>query len=175
MGCGDDEAAPTVAPPPAPAATEPAPVSHAAPDLEALLPDEVAGVALEKGSATGAAVFGGNEFSEAMTAFLASRGKEPGDLRFANARDPAGTAGVEAGVFEVEGVGAPALRDAIVEASRPAAPGAAVSSATVGGKPVTALEYASGSTLYLYAAGDRVFYAGSTDEELAGEVLAGFP
>jgi hypothetical protein len=110
-----------------------------------------------------------------MTAFLASAGKEPDDLRFANARDPAGAAGVEAGVFEVDGIDAAALREAIVEASRPAAPGSAVSSATVGGKPVTALEYASGSTLYLYAAGDRVFYAGSTDEEVAGEVLRGFP
>jgi hypothetical protein len=161
---------PSTAPPPAPP-----PATHAAPELEALLPSEIDGVALTKGSATGADVFGSDAFSREMTRFLAGEGRKPADLRFANALDASQTLDVETGVFQASGVDARALKRAIVASSRPSAPGLTTSTAMLGGKRVTTLGYASGSTLYLYEQGDRVFYVGTRSEELASSVLAMLP
>ena len=174
-GCGDsDDAAgdgTTTPAQTAPATSAP----HAAPPLEAALPDEIDGVRLAKASATGANVFGGDAFSRAMTAFLTAAGKRPSDLTFANARDPGGGLAAEVGVFRVRGVGAAALRRAIVASSRPGAPGSTISRATIAGKPVTLFRYANGSTLYLYEQGDRVFYVGTVRPALAAKALAALP
>ena len=75
-------------PPPPPTTTQPPQVCHAARDLEALLPATINGTTLEKGSANGAGVFGGDAFSREMTQRLAAAGKAPADLRFANAQNP---------------------------------------------------------------------------------------
>ena len=151
-------------------------VSHAAPDLEALLPARAAGTRLQKGSTTGATVFGsGDAFSRSMTRRLAAAGKAPVDLRFANAQDPKGKLELEVGVFEVKGMSADALRNAIVVSSRPNAPGLAVGGATVAGKPVTKLVYPGGTVLYLYEQGDRVFYVGTQSASVAGKVLEQLP
>lgn len=148
---------------------------HAAPDLEALLPGKIDGTALTKGSTTGAVVFGSDAFSRHMARFLASVGKRPTDLRFANARSPSDTLDLETGVFQVRGVGASALRRAIISSTRPDAPGLTTSTATLSGKPVTMLVYPGGSILYLYNHGDLVFYVGTQDDALAARVLAMFP
>jgi hypothetical protein len=181
-GGGGDSASPpttTVAAPPTTAATTTTsrpPVSHAAPDLEALLPGAVDGHRLEKGSTTGASVLsGGDAFSRQLTRFLAAAGKQPIDLRFANAQDPTGTFEVEVGVFQVEGMKAPALRDAIVESSRPNAPGLQVSQDTLGGKPVTSVVYPGGTALYLYEQGDHVFYVGTQSRTIAASVVERLP
>lgn len=151
-------------------------VSHSAPDLEALLPSKAAGTRLQKGSTTGATVFGsGDTFSRSMTRQLAAAGKAPVDLRFANAQDPKGKLELEVGVFEVKGMTAVALRKAIVVSSRPNAPGLAVGSGTVAGKPVTKLVYPGGTVLYLYEHGDRVFYVGTQSPSIAGAVLEQLP
>ena len=110
-----------------------------------------------------------------MTSFLAKHGKRPSDLRFANAQTSSRTSPIELGVFQVRGLPGSALRQAIVESSRPAAPELKASTATLSGKPVTKLVYPGGQTLYLYANGDRVFYVGTQDEALAGTILAMFP
>jgi hypothetical protein len=145
-------------------------VSHAAPELEALLPRTVDGHRLEKGSATGAVVLSGNNaFSEVLKGILARAGKTPADLTFANAQDP--TVGVEVGAFRVVGLAAPALRDAIVRSTRPNAPGLAVSSRVLGGRRVTKVVYASGATLFLYPRRDVVFYVGTRNERLAARIL----
>jgi hypothetical protein len=151
-------------------------VSHAAPDLEALLPSKAAGTRLQKGSTTGATVFGsGDAFSRSMTRQLAAAGKAPVDLRFANAQDPKGKLELEVGVFEVKGMSAAALGKAIVVSSRPNAPGLAVGNGTVAGKPVTKLVYPGGTVLYLYEHGDRVFYVGTQSASIAGAVLEQLP
>jgi hypothetical protein len=150
-------------------------VSHAAPDLEALLPGKVMGTTLRKGSATGAAVFGGNAFSREMTRLLAAAGKVPSDLRFANAQDPKGKLELEVGVFEVSGMSARDLRAAIVASSRPNAPGLLAESSTLGTRPVTAVVYPGGTQLYLYEQGSRVFYIGTQNEKLAAETVGLLP
>jgi hypothetical protein len=173
-GCGGSDSSPggpTGSSPPA----APAPAAHAAPDLEAPLPDEVDGVRLTKASATGTALLGRDAFSRELTRFLAAAGRTPADLRFANARDPSQALDVEVGVFEARGVDGGALGAAVVAASRPSAPGLRVSTAVLAGKRVTTLVYATGSTLYLYEHDDRVFYVGTRSETLASEVLATFP
>jgi hypothetical protein len=146
--------------------------THAARDLEALLPDRVDGKLLRKGSTTGAAVLRGNAFGAAMTRFLAAHGKAPRDLRFANAQTSSPALEVEIGVFQVSGLGGSGLARAIVSSSRPNAPGLTASTATLSGRRVTKVVYPGGSTLYVYPSGDRVFYVGTQDERLAARILS---
>jgi hypothetical protein len=150
-------------------------VSHAAPDLEALLPGKVNGTTLQKGSATGAAVFGGDAFSEEMTRRLAAAGNVPSDLHFANAQDPKGRLELELGVFEVPGMSAADLSEAIVASSRPNAPGLVAEPSTLGGKTVTEVTYPGGTKLYLYERGDRVFYIGTQNRNLAEKMITRLP
>jgi hypothetical protein len=80
-------------------------VSHAAPDLEAVLPADVDGHAPAQGQHdTAAVVFGRNAFGAAMTKFLEAHGKRPSDLRFANGSPTAAGPAVELGVFQVRGL-----------------------------------------------------------------------
>jgi hypothetical protein len=174
-GCGGGGSTTSTATTAAATTTTPQ-VSHVAPDLEALLPGDVEGHRLQKGSTTGAAVLtGGDAFSRQLTRYLAAAGKQPIDLRFANAQDPAGVFELEVGVFEVKGMTAAALRDAIVESSRPNAPGLQVSQDALGGRRVTSVVYPGGTALYLYEQGDRVFYVGTQRRALAASVVKRLP
>jgi hypothetical protein len=148
-------------------------VSHIASDLEAMLPSKVDGKPLAKGSTTGAVVFGGDAFSRSLSRFLASAGKSPNDLRFANAQSQA--LGVETGVFQAKGVRGTALARAIVNASKPNAPELQASSSKLSGKAVIRVVYPGGSVLYLYPHGDLVFYIGSQDEKQAAAVISLLP
>ena len=152
--------------------TTQAPVSHAAPQLEALLPGTIDGHRLAKGSASGSIVLSGNNaFSHVLKGILARAGKTAADLTFANAQDSTGALALEVGAFRVAGLPAPKLRDAIVRSTRPNAPGLAVSTRVVAGKRVTKVVYASGATLYLYPHRDVVYYVGTQDEKLAARAL----
>jgi hypothetical protein len=166
-GCGSEETATTTTAPPANAA-------HAAPDLEALLPDAVDGKRLLKGSTTGAAVFGGNAFGRVMTKFLLAHGKRPQDLRFANARSR--SLALEVGAFQVRGIAATALRGAIVAASRPNAQGLEATLVSLAGRRATKLVYPGGATLYLHPDGDGIVYHVATQNKaLARRALARLP
>jgi hypothetical protein len=169
-GCGGEKAGLAVT-----TASSPPKVSHSAPDLEALLPGKVNGEKLKKGSTTGAVVLGGNAFVRVMTRFLAAHSKRPKDLRFANAQTSSRKFELEIGVFQLRDVQGSALRQAIVESSHPNARGVETSTARLSGKRVTKLVYPGGSSLYLYAHGDLVFYVGTQNEALAGTILAMFP
>jgi hypothetical protein len=173
-GCGDGGSATrraqTAAATTTGAATTPG-VSHAAPELEGLLPNRVAGVRLAKGSTTGVSVLTGTAFGGTLTRLLAGAGKHPSDLRFANAQDPKGNLELEVGVFAVRGLSAPALLEAIVRSSRPNAPGLTATRGRLGGKPVTKVVYPGGAVLYLYAHGGKVFYVGTQQEALAQRAL----
>jgi hypothetical protein len=147
-------------------------VTHAAPDLEALLPDSVESVPLLKSSTLGAR---GNAFQRSIAASLRRLGKDPAELRFANGADYSNRISVEVGVFEAPGVAAAALSRAIVRGSQVTQPALRVSRTTVAGKPVTTLLFPGSSRLYLYGKGDRVFYAGSTDPRQAAGILKRFP
>jgi hypothetical protein len=171
-GCGGGDSSTTTE---AATTTIPRQVSHAAPDLEALLPGRIGGTKLEKGSATGAGVFGGDAFSGEMTSRLVAVGKAPADLRFANAQDAKGRLELEVGVFEVPGMSATDLSEAIVASSRPNAPGLVAEPSTLGGKTVTEVTYPGGTKLYLYERGDRVFYIGTQNRNLAAKAITRLP
>ena len=168
-GCGSSKHAATTTAA-APTSTG---VSHAAPDLEAMLPGSLDGKSLKKGSTTGAVVFGGDAFSRLLKTFLRSAGKSPSDLRFANAQSRA--LDLEAGVFNVPGIAGTKLAQAIVDATKPNSPGLAATPETVGGKAVTRMLYPGGSLLYLYPHGELVFYVGTQSARRAGEVLSQLP
>jgi hypothetical protein len=175
--CGGKSAtAPTTSTNTATSTTPHRSVSHAAPGLERLLPGTVAGHRLQKGSATGAVVLSGsNAFSAALRGILARAGKQASDLQFANAQDPTGAFQFEVGAFRVRGLAAPVLSKAIVRSSRPNAPGLQVTTAELGGAPVTKVVYPGGSTLYLYPHGGVVYYVGTQDEAVAARVIRGLP
>jgi hypothetical protein len=171
-GGGGDESPTTTE---AATTTVPPQVSHVAPDLETLLPGEIDGTKLQKGSATGAGVFGGDAFSREMTQRLKAAGKAPADMRFANAQDSNGHLELEIGVFEVPGMPAKDLAAAIVASTRPNAPGLIAEPSVLGGKRVTTLIYPGGTALYLYPRGEHVFYIGTQNESLAAKAIGLLP
>ena len=148
-------------------------MSHAAPELEALLPGTVDGHRLAKGSATGAVVLSGEQRLQrrAEAHPRAAPARRPADLTFANAQDRTGALdrGRRFRVRGPRGTGA-AGRDRPQHAAR-TRPGLAVTSAVVGGRRVTKVVYASGATLYLYPHRDVVYYVGTQNEALAETVL----
>jgi hypothetical protein len=158
--------------PAASAAPSDAAVGHAAPELEALLPAAIDGTALSSVSGTGPDVFGGDAFSQSMMSFLLSNDLTSADFRFAQAWDPSEALALELGDFEVSGIDPTTLSTAIVEATRPNAPGLTAEPATLGGRDVTAVMYPSGGpTLYLYPGDGRLFYVGTADPELGARVI----
>jgi hypothetical protein len=105
----------------------------------------------------------GTAWAQQMTRYLASVGKTPADLYYAQVWDPSGALGLDAGVFQATGVSAASLRKAIINSSRPDSPGLQVSDASLSGKHVTVVvNGASGTTLYLYDHRDDVFYTGGS-------------
>jgi len=147
-------------------------VDHAAAELEALLPDSIEGVPLLKSSTTGAR---GNAFNRSMAASLRRLGKDPAELRFASGADFSNRISTEVGVFEARGVGAAALKRAIVTASQRSTPALRIAIGDVGGKRVTTLLFPGSSKLYLYGRGDRVFYVATVDPKQAAGILSGYP
>ena len=152
---------------------------HAAPALEATLPRRLGGVPLDRASTTGKAIFaefGGTAWAQQMTKYLASMGKTPADLYYAQAWDPSGALGLDAGVFQAPGISATSLRKAIINSSRPDSPGLSVSDTSLSGKQVTVVvNQDSGTTLYLYDHRDDVFYTGGSGPSVAAQFLGQLP
>ena len=102
-GCGSVAAHPPPrpagaghSPAPADGPSASAPKGHAAPALEAMLPRHLDGIALDRASTTGKAIFaefGGTAWAQQMTRYLASVGKTPADLYYAQVWDPSGASG----------------------------------------------------------------------------------
>jgi hypothetical protein len=152
---------------------------HAAPALEAMLPRHLDGITLARASTTGKAIFaefGGTAWAQQMTRYLASVGKTPADLYYAQVWDPSGALGLDAGVFQATGISAASLRKAIISSSRPDSPDLSVSDASLSGKHVTAVvNQSSGTTLYLYDHRGDVFYTGGSGPSVAAQFLGQLP
>jgi hypothetical protein len=186
--------APTEAPTPEPTeaatdGTEPTdaangglPNFNADPALEAQLPDEIRGTTLTKFSFRAADVLDEGSVDEETQRFLETitgMGASIDDVSLAFAADMSGGLNVQLIAFRVAGADADQLLAAIVaEAESDAGPGDQIGETTLGGKTVTTLLDASSTTdgpAYLYASGDTVYLTQSSDEALAGEVLAALP
>ncbi|MEO8272710.1 MAG: hypothetical protein ABI620_01420 [Chloroflexota bacterium] len=162
----------TLAPATTPLATQPATTGgpsldplasfHGAQDLEALLPDDIAGVPMIKASISGedymSSLGGNEELANALTAL----NKTPADLKVAFGS--AGTGTIFA--FQVNGVPGAQILSALFAAQTE---GSTVTDITLGGKAVKKV-IASGETTpsYIYATQDVVFVAlaGITDAQL---------
>jgi hypothetical protein len=155
---------------------------NADPALEDQLPDEIRGTTLTKFSFRAADVLDEGAVDEETQRFLetiTAMGASLDDVSLAVAADMSGGLNVQLIAFKVAGANADQLLAAIVaEAESDAGPGDQIGEANLGGKSVTTLLEASSSTegtAYLYASGDTVYLAQSSDEALAGEVLAALP
>jgi len=150
--------------------TDPLASFHGAQDLEALLPDAIAGVPVIKASVTGTDFMSTLGGSEELGSALTALGKTPADLSVAFGS--AGTGTIFA--FQVNGVPGAQILSALFAAQ---SEGSTVTDVTLGGKSVKKV-IASGETTasYIYSAGDVVFVtlAGITDAQL-NDLFAALP
>ncbi len=166
--------------PSASAAAEASPTpspSAAAPELLAVLPDEVSGTALVSDSATGADVLGTDAASRALVATLRTFDSTAADLQIAQAYDETGTLDCYLLAFRVPGVDAARLAPAIIDTwLQASSSGVTTSTVTIGGKEVTVVDYGDqGTVSYVYASGEAVVVIETSDEAVAGEVAALLP
>jgi len=158
-------------------ATEP-PVAdtHDALELEAFLPLELNGAALQVQSWTGDSVLTDDSFSTSLTGSLTKAGKTPEDLRFAQAYDPTQALDGSVGVYRVDGVAATAVRDALIAAWKIDYPEMVVSTVTLDGKEVTKCDFGEETIAsYFYVRDDLVFDIETTDQAIATAALAALP
>ena len=156
---------------------EPSVDRHGAADLEARLPDEIAGVALARVSLTGTDFMSlGDEAGQSqMGSFLAGLGKTAADLAVAEAYDPAGILVFKEGLFRVAGADPVQLLDLWVASQQAATSNRLqVSNTTVAGRSVTRLTDPSrevGGTTYAIADGDTLWLIAADDAALLEEAL----
>lgn len=120
-------------------------------ELEALLPNEIGGEAVDKGSMSGGDLIGDGTGTENIQAILTQFRKTPADMSVAFGD----AAGVNFLVYRVRGIDANALFQAFLTIVN--TEGTTVSDATVGGKSVKKLVTINGETSYIYASGDVLF------------------
>ena len=128
----------------------------AAGELEAMLPDEVSGVAFEKGSFDGETVPGGiplGEGDDALATFLSDNGKTLRDVKIAVATpaDTASGGGTVVMAIQVEGVSEDKLEEFAASSMDEG------EKTTVGGKEVYGAGMA-GFGAYVYVKDDVIFY-----------------
>ena len=164
----------SIAPSASPGASpSPAPVSHIAPDLEALLPHSVDGTALTSQSVSGTIALGTDATSQALIASLAKLGKTSADLEIAEAHDSTGTLQLRMFGFRVKGMPGSDLATAVVGswmANTTQTP--TRSDVTIAGKKLTKVGYPQGGADYVYGTAAVAFDIETTDESLVAKVLA---
>jgi hypothetical protein len=173
--------APSLAPvSPSAAAVSPSPTPniHAAPELEARLPDTLGGVAMTKLSLDGADFlsYGTSEGQTQVRSMLQQLGKGEADLLVAQAYDATGGSNDQAAIFQVKGAD-PAKLLTLWVAAQAAATANMVHATPViiDGHVLTKLEDASSvptRTSYAWSSGDAIIIVGSENETIVKEVLA---
>lgn len=155
---------------------EPPVESHAAADLEALLPADVNGTSLTRESWTGDTFLGDDSWSTSITSFLTTAGKTVADIQASQAYDATGTLDLSAGAFRVAGVGGTELRDAIIAAYKGDYPDLKLSKKTIGGLEVTNGDFGDGSVAsYWYVRDNVVFDIETSDPAIAEAAFAALP
>lgn len=152
--------------------------SHADPALEALLPAEVSGTAMQRSSAPLAALLASGGDRTAVDAFLQGIGKSESDGTYAAAFDPTNTMGGGIFAFKIAGVNADVLLPAIVSVEQSdLGAGATTRQATVGGKSVTVVSVGTGvnDTEWVYGRDDVVFVIHAADEVHAATFIQALP
>jgi hypothetical protein len=164
------------------ASPSPTPNVHAAPALEAKLPDSIGGVAMSKFSMGGADFLSGGTVTgkAQLKELLDQLGKTDADLLLADTYDPTGASQDQAAIFQVQGADPTKLLDLWVAAQTAITHGKTrVSNVTVGGRQLTRLEDFSSEpsrVTYAWSSGDSIMIvAASTDavlQELVSKMAA---
>jgi hypothetical protein len=152
--------------------------SHADPALEALLPAEVSGTAMQRSSATFADLIASGGDRTVIDGFLQGIGKTEADGTFAAAFDPTNSLGGGIFAFKITGINSSVLLPAIVSVeSADLGTGATTRKATVGGKDVTVVSVGSGvnDTEWVYGRDDVVFVFHAADEAHAATLIQALP
>lgn len=153
------------------------PVPHAAPDLEARLPAQIAGTRLDHTSLAGASFLatGSEANKKALTAMLDQLGHTVDDLTLAEATDPLGDLPFIEGIFRVAGTKPEALAPAWIAAQQAATNHRLVeSTVTVGAASLTKLtdpQIQAGGTTYVLPRGDSLVLIVADDQKLLEEAV----
>jgi hypothetical protein len=152
--------------------------SQAAPELVALLPEDIDGVEMTINSATGDALLGTDDAqSRAVRAGLAALGKADTDLQVAQAYDASLELDMSLLAFRLADADPTRLTDLIQQVwLLSASPGVTTEVQTIGGKEVTVVSYGDeGNVQYVYTFEDAVFLIDSPDAAIAQQVVEALP
>jgi hypothetical protein len=142
-------------------------------DLEAVLPDELAGETVRKLSMTGQAFVGSGEGAAEMEATLRALGKTPADLSVAFGSN----ASVVLIAFRVKDVDANVIYQAVVAAQEEK--DNVITDVTVAGKPAKQVVDGIGTKAYLYLTGDALVtitgVGSGIDDALLNEIFTKLP
>ena len=143
--------------------------SPAAPELLARLPAQVGDVTLSSDSASGSTILADDQGSRAILAALREAGREPDDLKVAQAYDESGNSDLAILVVTVDGMPIAKTKDLVLN-SWLSATGAGVttSKATLGGKEWEVIDYGDeGAKDYVRVDGNDVIVVTSSDPGVA--------
>lgn len=172
---------PTTAPSATPSATASSPATTGAvPALEALIPDKVGDMTLEKTSMKGSDFLSSSQADQSAVAFLRALGVAPADIgiAFGYGFDPGTSAGFAMFVFQAAGADEARLVSVFTSAS---SQGRTTpldwQAADVGGKHlrVATDTETEGIKLYLYGHGDVLFLLSATSENVVADALGELP
>jgi hypothetical protein len=151
----------------------PALESHDDPALEAVLPTEVGGIALEVESFDGGTLLSDDEWSATVTDFLTGVDKSSSDLHLAQASDPTRAPTIGIDLYSVDGVDGNALSAAITSAWLGLYPDLVVTETKIGGTTVRRIDFGDAApTSYVFARGEHAFDVYTDDEDLAKAAIA---
>ena len=146
-------------------------------DLEALIPDKIGTLTMQKSSMQGNQYLLGTNQDPATVKFLQDLGVSPSDVSMAVGFGFSADAGsnVVMFVFRAKGADASHLITAFKNATAAAdASPVQWTNATVGGKQVQSSQQ-SGQSVYLYVKDDILFFVSATDPATAEQILSGLP
>jgi len=150
--------------------------THDAPELEALLPTKLGDTTLQVQSWTGDTILTDDAWSTSVTSFLTGVGKEPKDLRVAQAYDPDQTVDGSIGVYHVDGLDPKSVHDALLAAWKVDYPDMVVTTTTMAGQQVTKADFGEDTVAsYLVIRGDLLYDIETNDPEVAAAAVAALP
>ena len=149
----------------------------ASPELDALLPKEIAGTPFVVETSIATDVLGDDAGSKALTAGLRELGKTPDDLEVAQAYDQNGTVDLVLFAFRLPGAETEALRALVLDTWLVAgAEGVTTEEVELGGKTVTRVDYGDElPSAYLYTVGDVAVIIQTSSDDLAAAAAEALP
>ena len=141
----------------------------ASPELDALLPKEIAGTPFLVQTYVATEVFGDDAGSRAVTAGLRELGKTPADLELAEAYDQNGALDLYLFAFRLPDADPEALRTLVLDSWLVAnAEGVTTEEVELAGRTMTRVDYGDDSPdVYVYSLGDTAVIMHTSDEDLA--------